>query len=155
MGKRKQKIAAILLGLICLFAGQTFGEHAPWDCPECGRTGNTWNYCGSCGYPSNSTEEQEDQTESSPENQIFTEEPANNAAVTEEPQQITGYGMTIEDGVFVQNLPSADSVIVDVLPEGQIVSIDAQIYTDGAVWHQVQYDELQGYENRDYTTEVA
>ena len=26
-------------------------EHEPWDCPECGRTGNTGNYCGGCAHP--------------------------------------------------------------------------------------------------------
>ena len=24
---------------------------APWDCPGCGRTGNTGNYCGRCAHP--------------------------------------------------------------------------------------------------------
>ena len=27
------------------------GEHEPWDCPDCDRTGNKGNYCGECGYP--------------------------------------------------------------------------------------------------------
>lgn len=27
------------------------GEHELWNCPECGRTGNTGNYCGSCAHP--------------------------------------------------------------------------------------------------------
>ena len=26
-------------------------EATVWDCPECGRTGNTGNYCGSCAHP--------------------------------------------------------------------------------------------------------
>lgn len=26
-------------------------ENTAWDCPECGRTGNTGNYCGSCAHP--------------------------------------------------------------------------------------------------------
>ena len=27
------------------------GEHEPWDCPDCDRTGNKGNYCGECGHP--------------------------------------------------------------------------------------------------------
>ena len=26
-------------------------EQSVWDCPECGRTGNTGNYCGGCAHP--------------------------------------------------------------------------------------------------------
>ena len=39
--------ALLLAGAVCP-AG---GERAPWDCPECGRTGNTGNFCGGCGCP--------------------------------------------------------------------------------------------------------
>ena len=27
------------------------GERAQWDCPGCGKTGNTGNFCGNCGQP--------------------------------------------------------------------------------------------------------
>ena len=27
------------------------GEQAAWDCPDCGRLGNTGNYCGGCAHP--------------------------------------------------------------------------------------------------------
>ncbi len=46
----------ILFILLCLLAGQTIGERAPWDCPECGRKGNTGNFCGSCAHPAPETE---------------------------------------------------------------------------------------------------
>lgn len=29
----------------------SLGETTVWNCPECGRTGNTGNFCGGCGYP--------------------------------------------------------------------------------------------------------
>ncbi len=29
----------------------SLGEQSVWDCPECGRIGNTGNYCGGCGHP--------------------------------------------------------------------------------------------------------
>ena len=45
-------ILIILFYFSKLFCGCfTIAEHAPWDCPECGRTGNPKNYCGGCGYP--------------------------------------------------------------------------------------------------------
>ena len=34
------------------FPGFSLAENIPWDCPECGRTGNTGHFCGSCAYPS-------------------------------------------------------------------------------------------------------
>ena len=37
-----------LLLSIVLYAG---GEQSPWDCPACGRTGNTGKFCGQCGAP--------------------------------------------------------------------------------------------------------
>ncbi len=29
----------------------SLGEQTTWDCPECGRKGNTGNYCGGCAHP--------------------------------------------------------------------------------------------------------
>ena len=37
--------------LLILCAGSGIAEREPWNCPECGRTGNTGNFCGTCGYP--------------------------------------------------------------------------------------------------------
>ena len=47
----KGRIAVALVALICLFAGMANGEREAWDCPECGRKGNTGNFCGSCRHP--------------------------------------------------------------------------------------------------------
>ncbi len=38
--------------LVCsVFSNVSFADSTPWDCPECGRTGNTDNYCGNCLHP--------------------------------------------------------------------------------------------------------
>lgn len=38
--------------LMCTaFSGNSFAENNPWDCPECGKTGNTVEYCSNCGNP--------------------------------------------------------------------------------------------------------
>jgi len=52
---RRYRVALVGILLCCLsmalFCGIGSAEHASWDCPECGRTGITRNYCGKCGYP--------------------------------------------------------------------------------------------------------
>ncbi len=49
--KMMKKIGLILLALICLFAALSYAEIAVWDCPECGRKGNTGKFCGGCAHP--------------------------------------------------------------------------------------------------------
>ena len=51
MKSAKGRIAVVLLVLICLFAGMANGEREAWECPECGRKGNTGNFCGNCKHP--------------------------------------------------------------------------------------------------------
>ena len=41
----------IILSLALSMVSFALGEQAPWDCPECGREGNTGNYCGWCAHP--------------------------------------------------------------------------------------------------------
>ena len=50
MRSTKGRIVVVLIVFICLFASISIGERAAWDCPACGRKGNTGKYCGSCGY---------------------------------------------------------------------------------------------------------
>ena len=45
------RISVVLLALICLFTSISNSERAAWDCPECGRKGNTGNFCGNCAHP--------------------------------------------------------------------------------------------------------
>ena len=50
------KIRNALVGLVAILMIflQTIvsaAEYSQWDCPECGRTGNTRKYCGECGHP--------------------------------------------------------------------------------------------------------
>lgn len=43
---------SIIVVLIMLFlTSAALCEPAAWNCPECGRSGNTGNYCGGCGHP--------------------------------------------------------------------------------------------------------
>ncbi len=68
---------------------------------------------------------------------------------TEEPPQITGFGVTIGDGAYVRSWPSYESVIVDELPGNKVVYVNGQVYENQTAWHQIQYDEELGYVRAD------
>jgi len=40
-----------MLGVLFLYSYSVNAEDMVWDCPGCGRTGITKNYCGNCAYP--------------------------------------------------------------------------------------------------------
>lgn len=46
-------ISTILLSALffLLLSSVACCEKSTWDCPECGRTGNTGNFCGNCAHP--------------------------------------------------------------------------------------------------------
>ena len=51
-GKVNNVIKRSIVTVILLFVMNTaLCEQAAWDCPECGRTGNTGNFCGKCMHP--------------------------------------------------------------------------------------------------------
>ena len=46
------KIMAIVFAVMLLMPSVlAYGENSTWDCPECGKTGNTGNFCGGCAHP--------------------------------------------------------------------------------------------------------
>ena len=53
----KKKNGTIILCISAVFImaflvlSMALGEHSVWDCPDCGRAGNTGNYCGGCAHP--------------------------------------------------------------------------------------------------------
>ena len=54
MRRTKKPHIILMLALIFSFISvfnPAITESQTWDCPECGRTGNTRNYCGGCGHP--------------------------------------------------------------------------------------------------------
>ena len=51
MKKGTMKLLAFLTAILCLISSLAFGERDAWDCPECGRKGNTGNFCGTCAAP--------------------------------------------------------------------------------------------------------
>lgn len=55
--RRIIRIMTILLLAIVFVLNTSLCERSAWDCPECGRTGNTGNYCGGCAHPAPSKEE--------------------------------------------------------------------------------------------------
>ncbi len=51
MKKTTCRIIMAVTMVIVLIAGISLAEREPWDCPQCGRKGNTRNFCGGCGHP--------------------------------------------------------------------------------------------------------
>ena len=47
-----KRLVALAIILALSFATTVvYSEQPPWDCPNCNRTGNLGNFCGSCAYP--------------------------------------------------------------------------------------------------------
>ena len=53
MRVQRKGIVSFILALLMFITLLTpsLGENEPWDCPQCGETGNTGNYCGVCAHP--------------------------------------------------------------------------------------------------------
>lgn len=51
MNQKVKGILLVVLSFSLLLSFSALSETTPWDCPECGRTGNTGNYCGGCAHP--------------------------------------------------------------------------------------------------------
>ena len=49
--KRAVNIIIAVIFAIALVGSIALSEPTSWDCPECGRTGNTGSFCGNCGQP--------------------------------------------------------------------------------------------------------
>ena len=48
--KMKKLISIITIILILCTSFSAYSQNAPWNCPSCGRTSNTGNFCGGCGH---------------------------------------------------------------------------------------------------------
>ena len=75
---RRTKVVLFVILLCCvsvLFSSCieiAAAEHAPWDCPGCGRTGNTGNYCGGCAHAAPWLEtESEKKEKEQPQNEYY------------------------------------------------------------------------------------
>ena len=53
--KKKNGTIILCISVVFIMAflllSMALGEHSVWDCPDCGRAGNTGNYCGGCAHP--------------------------------------------------------------------------------------------------------
>lgn len=49
--RRLISVAIAICAVCILLSSYSFAENYAWDCPECGRTGNTGNFCGGCAHP--------------------------------------------------------------------------------------------------------
>ena len=59
--EKRNVLIILLLFLMILFQTMAMAvEKSPWNCPECGRKGNTGKFCGGCGHPAPEIAEQEE-----------------------------------------------------------------------------------------------
>ena len=58
--RTKKRIAIITVTIVFMLVMTITGlcERVTWDCPECGKKGNTGKFCGGCGHPAPSNDEE-------------------------------------------------------------------------------------------------
>ena len=78
-------------------------------------------------------------------NQIFT---TPEATASPSPELVTGYAMTLGDGVPMRNYPDTNGEIITLLPYTGVAYIYGQQYSD-APWHMVQYNGMWGFIRQD------
>ena len=112
----------------------SFGERGVWDCPQCGRKGNTGNFCGACAYPA-------------PLIDVPTVEPS--IIISDESlpvgQMINAYGTT-NAKVNFRIAPSTEADRKGILASGESVYIIRnEIGVDGATWAYINANGEEGY----------
>ncbi len=125
MKKGKQRIAVISLVLIYLFAALACGEQASWDCPECGRKGNTGAFCGGCAYPA---------PEPEPE---ITVRP-------NESEGLSNFGYTTADVVF-REIAGSNSVRIRHFHAYALCQVNDFTEENGVTIFRVTYEGKTGY----------
>ena len=108
-----------------LFATLSNGERAAWDCPECGRKGNTGNFCGNCAHPAPSSE---------PE-------------ITTQPDgqdELSSFGYTTTTVNFREKA-SKNSARIRQLRKYAMCKVEDIVEVNGDTWYQVTYDGKTGY----------
>ena len=78
-------------------------------------------------------------------NQIFT---TPEVTASPSPEQVTGYAMTLGDGVPMRNYPDTNGEIITLLPYTSVAYVFSQQYSDAA-WHLVQYNGMWGFIRQD------
>lgn len=51
MSIQKKLFIVLLVVVMMIMTVSVYSENDSWDCPGCGKQGNTGNYCGGCSYP--------------------------------------------------------------------------------------------------------
>ncbi len=157
----KLRITIALLAVICLLAGQTIGERAPWDCPGCGRKGNTGNFCGTCGAPAPEAGEDHQSTQNSAgQGAADTDEPDStqtatqedgNAAAPDEPEE-TEKPRELRKAL-VGMIWNAQTQKYEMMIDGSVFSWDTSFESAGTLLtalgfspsqHDGQYNLMQG-----------
>ena len=68
---------------------------------------------------------------------------------TRQPQQMTGYAITLGDHVMMRAYADTNAQILDVLQNSAVVSVRGQEFTAGETWHLVQFGAGYGFVRAD------
>ncbi len=68
---------------------------------------------------------------------------------TQQPQQVTGYAITLGDHVMMRAYADTNAQILDVLQNSTVVSVRGQEFSMGDTWHLVQYGAGYGFVRAD------
>ena len=109
-------------------------EHVAWDCPNCGRTGNTGNYCGGCAHPAPWMETAQ------------TEEPYTGTFIQEEKTTSSMVGSIVHFGNYEQDnntgngKESIEWIVLDADLENKKVLLISRYVLDTQIYYKIYTD---------------
>ena len=109
-------------------------EATSWDCPECGRTGNTRNYCGGCGHPAPWMETA--QTEEPHTGTIVPEENATPGAI----ESIVRFGNYEQDNNTGNGKEPIEWIVLDVDSENKKALLISRYVLDTQIYYKTYTD---------------
>lgn len=128
------------------------------------QTQNTWCYIrtldGVAGYVQQSALRTVSQWEADWYRQQWQQQHAAPAATevitnTPVPEQWQGYAYSLMDNVYLRQMASESSRILDQMSVGEVAYVASQQYVNGATWYQVSWDGQWGYVRSDFLRRMS
>ena len=144
-----KKILSVVLSLsLVILLFPAYSESSSWDCPECGRTGNTGNYCGGCAHPAPWIESTE----------TVSPEPTITHSVTSPTSvkvgDIVRFGHYEQDGNKKNGAESIDWYVLDFDSQGVLLismySLDARVFHTSNAAVNWESSSLRKWLNNDF-----
>ena len=122
--------ALALVLTVVLMIGPALGEGVSWDCPECGRKGNTGKFCGGCGLAA--PDQTTTQNESIPEP---------DDGIPELDERYPGIDMRLKTTAYAYTGPGKHYGGAGGYSAGQQTKVTAYFMTDTWVFVRIGYNE--------------